>query len=54
MNSTTECFNYNQISSNIFINNNNNIKTKKKKEVSSSKKSLKILHRKKNFRYKPY
>jgi hypothetical protein len=52
MNSTTECFNYDQISNEILV--NNNIKTKKKKEVSSSKKSLKILHRKKNFRYKPY
>lgn len=53
MNSTTECFNYDQMSNDIFINNNNN-KSKKKKEVSSSKKSLKISHRKKNFRYKPY
>ena len=33
----------------------NNIKTDvKKKEVSNTKKSLKISHRKRNFRYKPY
>ena len=45
MNSTTECDT--QISNEIKIN-------VKKKEVSSSKKSLKISHRKRNFRYKPY
>jgi hypothetical protein len=45
MNSTTECDN--QITNEIKID-------VKKKEVSSSKKSLKISHRKRNFRYKPY
>ena len=47
MNSTTESYNFYQM-------NNDNKMYVKKKEVSSSKKSLKISHRKKNFRYKPY
>jgi hypothetical protein len=47
MNSTTECFNYDNIT-------NNKKDVKKKKEVSSSKKSLKISRRKRKFRYKPY
>jgi|688.fasta_scaffold54303_6 hypothetical protein len=51
MNSTTESYNYDQMSNQIMT---NNIKPKKKKEVSNSKKSLKISHRKRNFRYKPY
>ena len=46
MNSTTECDN-SQITNEIKID-------VKKKEVSSTKKSLKIVHRKRNFRYKPY
>ncbi len=45
MNSTTESDN--KITNDIKID-------VKKKEVSSNKKSLKILHRKRNFRYKPY
>ena len=46
MDSTTDC--YDQPT------NNNNKTDVKKKEVSNTKKSLKISHRKKNFRYKPY
>ena len=46
MNLITEC--YDKMSNEIKTNNN------KKKEVSNSNKSLKISHRKKYFRYKPY